>query len=79
MTPEDKKKALSNLVTKAVTAPVQEIKPVKGKSERVGFHLNCWLPEEFEKPIKRYCVEYDITIREFMIQIINEKLKVDFQ
>jgi NRPS condensation-like uncharacterized protein len=67
------KDSLKGLIKTTPETPIQEIKPVKGK-EREGFHINAWIPEEYEKPIKRYCVEHDITIREFIIQAVDKKL-----
>lgn len=65
------KDQLKGLIKIVPDTPIQEIKKT---TSREGFHINAWIPEEYEKPIKRYCVEHDITIREFIIEAVDKKL-----
>ena len=37
--------------------------------------ISCDLPADWYKFIKRYCVDHDITMREYLLDIIEEDLK----
>jgi hypothetical protein len=50
-------------------APAAGSKPVATRK------ISCDLPADWYKFIKRYCVDHDITMREYLLDIIEEDLK----
>ena len=38
-------------------------------------NLNARIPKDLAKKLKMYCVQHDITIADFLIEAIKEKLK----
>lgn len=71
----DVRNVLTGLINNASETPMQRVAPIKGgQAEEDTFHINAKIPQSYERRIKQFCLDKNMTIKQFLITSIDNML-----